>query len=304
MKEVFISYRRSDTSDITDRIFDCLRQRLGAESLFMDIDAIDIGVDFRTEISSAVSSCKVLLAVIGTNWLRAADEQGRRRLDNPDDFVRLEIAAALERKIPVIPVLVHGVSMPAVEDLPEPLHELAFRHAIAVRRNPDFPHDIRRLESQLSKMIPYRRRLLQIWVATFIVGVAAIGLVVWAIVHHYAKHDEYLDPMIPFPEFAAQVYKLKNDDAALTLFMQNKQGKRIKWKCRIVTTSIPHEIYEIAPVDAPPLQVKALANFHETGRFDKQPTDAPKVIDATVWVPNTLHNGTIDLEDCRFVEEP
>ena len=85
------------------------------------MDTIEPGVDFAEEIFRAVAACKVLLAIIGPTWLTAADERGRRRLDDPDDIVRLEIEAALARGVRVIPILVEGAVMPAREDLPESL---------------------------------------------------------------------------------------------------------------------------------------------------------------------------------------
>jgi hypothetical protein len=100
--KIFINYRRDDSISTAGRLHDRLAQTFGRHNLFMDIDHIPAGVDFVEYLNSQVAMCDVFLAVIGPNWL-AKDDDGRRRFDNPDDFVTIEIAAALERKIRVIP---------------------------------------------------------------------------------------------------------------------------------------------------------------------------------------------------------
>jgi TIR domain len=116
---VFVSYRRQDARGSAGRIYDQLADRFGDAQVFMDVDTIAPGVDFTKVITEAVSTCEVLLAVIGSRWLTATDEGGRRRLDDPGDLVRLEIAAALDRDIRVIPILVEDATMPRRHELPE-----------------------------------------------------------------------------------------------------------------------------------------------------------------------------------------
>src|SRR5215475_940843 len=130
---IFVSYRRQETSHLAGRLYDRLADRFGEGQVFIDVDPIEPGVDFAEEISRAVAICKVLLAVIGPNWLTAADEQGHRRLDDPDDIVRLEIEDALARDVRVIPILVEGAAMPGQRDLPESLAGLARRNALFIR---------------------------------------------------------------------------------------------------------------------------------------------------------------------------
>lgn len=157
MHEIFISYRRKDSSVITGRIFDHLMNKYGKDALFKDVDSIPLGVDFRTVIDLAVGECKVLLAIIGDDWLEATDASGARRIDQEADFVRAEIEAALKRNIPVIPVLVEDQLMPKAEDLPAPLRQLAFRNATKVRPDPDFHNDMNRLFDQLTDFVPTRK---------------------------------------------------------------------------------------------------------------------------------------------------
>jgi TIR domain-containing protein/von Hippel-Lindau disease tumor suppressor protein len=157
VSDVFVSYRRADSPDVTGRICDQLLARLGPDHLFRDIESIPLGRDFRTAIAEAVGSCAVLLAVIGRDWLRAAGEDERRRIDDPNDFVHIEIASALQRGIPVIPVLVEGAAMPRAAELPAPLADLAFRTGTQVRADPDFQADIARLGAELAKYLPADR---------------------------------------------------------------------------------------------------------------------------------------------------
>jgi formylglycine-generating enzyme required for sulfatase activity len=116
----------------------------------MDVDTIEPGQDFVEVIEEAVSSCDVLISLIGERWLDVRDGQGNRRLENPNDFVRLEIAAALKRKIRVIPVLLHGTSMPRQENLPDNLVPLSRRNALEIRHS-SFNIDIGKLQAALEK---------------------------------------------------------------------------------------------------------------------------------------------------------
>lgn len=130
MGTIFLSYRRSDSAGESGRLSDDLIARFGAERVFMDVDAIQPGVDFRKAIRTNVGGCGVLLAVIGPGWLDAKAAGGERRLDNANDYVRLEIATALGREIPVVPVLVGGARMPKADQLPEDIRELAYRNSV------------------------------------------------------------------------------------------------------------------------------------------------------------------------------
>jgi TIR domain len=131
--KVFINYRRDDSIGMAGRLQDRLAQTFGRKKIFMDVDHIPVGADFAKHINSQVAGCDAILVVIGPNWLNAKDESGGRRLDNPDDFVALEIAAALTRDITVIPVLVDGARMPKASELPESIQLLARRQAVEVR---------------------------------------------------------------------------------------------------------------------------------------------------------------------------
>lgn len=134
------------------RLFDSLRAHFGMGSVLMDVDTIQLGASFTEAIDQTVSSCDVLVAVIGKAWLSTADAGGRRRLDDPQDFVRLEIQSALEHKVRVVPVLVVGAQTPRADQLPSPLATLAGRIAFKVsdRR---WQHDAERLITALEKPV-------------------------------------------------------------------------------------------------------------------------------------------------------
>src|SRR5580700_8343070 len=128
--KIFINYRRGDDAGNTGRLFDRLQDIFKPEQLFLDVDNIPPGRDFVRELNDRVAECDIVLAVIGKTWLEAHNAAGARRLDDPDDFVRIEIVSALNQGKLVIPVLVGDADMPRPEDLPEALQALARRNAM------------------------------------------------------------------------------------------------------------------------------------------------------------------------------
>jgi TIR domain len=148
---IFICYRRQDSADGAGRLYDRLTQHFGKQSVFKDVDSIPLGVDFRKHLDKKVASCTTLLAVMGRTWLGAASARGTRALDDPGDFVRIEIESALRRGVLVVPVLMQNTTLPESSQLPHSLSELAFRHCIAVRPDPDFHHDVDRLISAIEQ---------------------------------------------------------------------------------------------------------------------------------------------------------
>ena len=127
---IFVSYRREETAYPAGWLYERLAERFGAGQVFKDVDSIQLGDDFVEVITRAVGSCDVLLALIGDEWLNISDSYGRRRIDDPEDFVRLEIEAALSRQVRVIPILVDGASMPSADELPDSLAPLVRRQAL------------------------------------------------------------------------------------------------------------------------------------------------------------------------------
>jgi TIR domain len=149
---IFINYRREDTAAHAGRLHDALENRFGGR-VFMDIDTIEAGQDFIEVIQNAVGDCKVLLVMIGRQWATITNSAGQRRLDDPDDFVRTEIAEALKRDIRVIPVLVEDASMPRKEELPPDLTKLLRRNAIELS-DTRWAYDVGQLIKVLEKQFP------------------------------------------------------------------------------------------------------------------------------------------------------
>jgi len=150
--KIFINYRRDDSIGMAGRLHDRLAQTFGRDKLFMDVDHIPAGADFVAHLNNQVAECDVVLAIIGPNWLRAKDKAGQRRLHQPDDFVAIEIAAALARDTLVIPVLVDAARMPKESDLPDTLKPLARRQAVEVR-HAHFGHDAEALIARMRKAL-------------------------------------------------------------------------------------------------------------------------------------------------------
>lgn len=144
MGSIFISYRRSDSEGHVGRLYDHLVRHFSIDSLFMDIDDISPGQDFVQVLEDGVAACQVLLAVIGPQWLAVSDADGARRLDQWNDFVRLEVATALRLNKLVIPILVQGAKMPSPADLPEDLAPLARRNAVELSHK-SFAYDVEKL---------------------------------------------------------------------------------------------------------------------------------------------------------------
>jgi ABC-type multidrug transport system ATPase subunit len=153
---IFMSYRREETAPYAGWLYDRLSQHFGRSQIFKDIDSIELGDDFVEVITSAVGSCDVLLALIGDRWLTITNQDGRRRLEDPGDFVRLEIEAALARKVRVIPILVEGARMPRAEEMPASLAKLARRQALELSPT-RFDADTGRLLRVLDRTIAQAR---------------------------------------------------------------------------------------------------------------------------------------------------
>jgi class 3 adenylate cyclase len=150
--KVFICYRRDDVAGHAGRVHDRLQAEFGRDLLFMDVDSVPLGIDFVKHLREAVAKCEVLLVVIGANWLDARDERGARRLDDPTDFVRIEIGTALQREINVVPILLEGTGIPKPDQLPSDLAGLAHRQGLEIR-HVSFDSDIKRLITALRSQL-------------------------------------------------------------------------------------------------------------------------------------------------------
>jgi uncharacterized protein YecT (DUF1311 family) len=150
--KIFISYRRGDDPGSAGRLFDALKAAFDSDELFLDVDNIEPGLDFADVIHERIAQSEVLLAVIGKHWCDARDKDGRRRLENSSDNVRIEIESALNQKKRVIPVLFGDTPMPTVSDLPESLSGLSRRNAVSIRHE-RFSDDTKHLTNSLRKVL-------------------------------------------------------------------------------------------------------------------------------------------------------
>jgi hypothetical protein len=157
-KRIFISYRRDDSAGQTGRLRDILVEQLGDDCVFLDVDNIPLGANFIEELKQEVASCALLFVIIGNQWLSLRDRTGRRRIDNPGDSVRLEVVTALQKNIPVVPILLDGTEIPAADALPMEMKELAFRNGIEIN-HPTFRADVERLVHKLKPQVGNKRRL-------------------------------------------------------------------------------------------------------------------------------------------------
>jgi uncharacterized protein YecT (DUF1311 family) len=152
MAKIAISYRRSDSQDITGRIFDRLVQHFGKDTVFRDIDSVQPGIDFRTQIADALRTTDALLVVVGPAWFGQGKDKASR-IENEADPVRIEVETALKRDIPIIPILVGGTRMPEPNELPQSLRDFAYRHAVTVDGGRDFDHHMEGLVRSLHRML-------------------------------------------------------------------------------------------------------------------------------------------------------
>jgi len=158
MNGIFISYRRQDSQSASGRLADSLKEQLPEAAIFRDVETIEAGVDFVDAINTALESCGVLLAVMGPRWISIQDDAGRRRLDDPNDYTRLELATALKRAdVRVIPVLVDGATMPDSEALPADLKSLARRNALELT-DKRWDYDVAQLVATLRRALGLQPR--------------------------------------------------------------------------------------------------------------------------------------------------
>ena len=185
--KIFISYRRDDSAGYAGRLFDHLSARFGAKNIFMDIDTIEPGEDFRKVVNNAVGNCDVVLVMIGKQWLSVANEQGLRRLDDPRDWVRMEVSTALTNtQTRVIPVLVRDASMPGNRELPDNLKELAWRNAIELSDS-RFQHDANKLIDVIERATGIPKNIQPndkssgnvsgVW--DYVFGLIILGFIIW-----------------------------------------------------------------------------------------------------------------------------
>jgi TIR domain len=149
---IFISYRREDSSHFAGRLYDSIREAVPDAGVFMDVTSISFGEDFADVLSDRLKSCEAALVIIGPKWLEPVGDTGKTKLDDQDDYIRLEIETALDRKIPLIPVLVDGAQMPGENQIPEKLRALRRRQFVKIDHD-NYTPVVKHLVSQLSRLV-------------------------------------------------------------------------------------------------------------------------------------------------------
>ncbi len=168
---VFISYRRSDSKSDARSICQRLEKTFGKRKVFIDVNSIRPGQNFQSVLNNDLKQCKIMLVVIGPHWLELLRPSGPAGSEPSDDYVRMEIASALEHSLPIFPVLVDGATMPDPKDLPDDLKQLSFRQAFSVRHD-SFSRDMWELEQEFRRHLPAPRT----WKVAVISGLIAISV--------------------------------------------------------------------------------------------------------------------------------
>jgi len=251
MSKIYLSFRRMDAVAYAGRLFDHLSRHFGPDSVFMDIGSIASGQDFAQVIESALNACDVVLVLIGKNWASCTDQDDHRRLDDPNDWVRIEVAAALHRNILVVPVLVDGARIPDPTSLPEELRPLCRRHACELT-DPRWAFDVGELVKDLERngRPPNRLKLPRVkdkrllWLAggaLLLLGMALFWLVTST---PNTIPTSLLPKQAPQASTGSEVqaghltYKLLKAD--LSQYSVGSDGKPLKWalRCSIRITDV------------------------------------------------------------------
>ncbi|MGE7472003.1 toll/interleukin-1 receptor domain-containing protein [Bosea sp. NPDC003192] len=191
MSKVFICYRRSDAPDAVDRITDRLSKSLSRGELFRDVNSIPFGSDLRRQIENSLKQCKIFLLVIGPDWLNALNKIGGRRIDDPADFVRIEIETAISLRLIIIPILIGDANMPVETDLPASMKEIPYLLALRIRRDPDFDTDIEKLKTTIGRNIPNKIGILKIIVTISTVIIAILSMY---LAYYFIRDQEPIKP--------------------------------------------------------------------------------------------------------------
>ena len=198
--KLFVSYRRDDTGGRAGRLVDALVARFGARNVFQDVNAVAPGYDFRAQVEAAIASSDAVLIVIGRGWLGIGDAGGGRRIDDEDDFVRLEVSTALSSGIPVVPVLVDRAGLPSPDELPEDMSPMLGRQAVTIRDaswHQDVDDVVRRLKGEERVTAPARR-----WRVLTGVGllILVVVFVVAAVVRNPGEESSESPPECDLPD--------------------------------------------------------------------------------------------------------
>ena len=262
---IFINYRRDDSLATAGRLHDRLAVAFGSGNVFMDVDHIPAGVDFHAHLETQIARCDVVLVIIGPRWLNIRDEHGTRRLDDPDDFVGLEIAAALARNVRVIPVLIDGAHIPRASELPETLRPLTRRNAVELR-NTQFGSDVQRLIEKVREASPRTfPRPKRLWPAMVLVlALLATGQLLFGVPLLWILH--YFET--PPPETIRAVTRSQPPAAISPTYPGRKAISRIRLRQAVVVRASDVDWYWIET--DPRTNQEAQFNFREIEASERE----------------------------------
>lgn len=242
MSKVFISYRRADSNDITGRIYDRFVNAFGENNVFKDVNNILAGRDFRSVLRDVATSCDIMLVIIGPTWIDITNNNGIPRLDEPDDFVRLEVEIGLQRNdVLVVPVLVNGAVPPQASQLPPSLQQLAYNHAFSVRNDPNFHTDISRLIKQLKGN--YWKWVLRVALLIFVFVLLIVAIYPTFFSNHLYTPTPNQTELTQIADNPTSTYLLPTDTPTLTLtdtqFTTSSSEIRLTKNSFIISTVTP-----------------------------------------------------------------
>ena len=294
---IFINYRRDDSAGAAGRIYDRLAQAFGKDNIFMDVDNISTAVNFVQQLERELTNCKVFLCVVGHNWLNAKGEDGHRRLDQPDDYVRTEIAASIKRDITIIPILIDGARMPKPRELPDDIAPLAARQALDVN-SVHFQRDVNELTQIIREFLQKDRqevRGLNIAIASSI-ALFAIALFLYAekpSIFFGPPSEDSWDHLFPFEMNQKRKLEMAADQgdplAMIDLGLHYINGGGKVW---YRDYSNAKRLFESAAAKGAPAAMIYLGDLYRDGLGVTK-----SIVDARTWYQKAQAAGSADAED-------
>ncbi|MBZ0306174.1 MAG: TIR domain-containing protein, partial [Anaerolineae bacterium] len=294
MAKIFISYRRDDCRDHVERIHDRLVRDLKGHKIFLDVDNIPGASHYEIILKDAVTECDVFLGIMGENWVDVSDPRtGHRRLEDPNDFVRIEVETALKNnKTKVIPVIAHDARIPQSGELPEPIQELVKLQFVRVRRNPDFHRDMDNLVNTVRDYLPREQRISPlVFLGSIAAAVLATVLVMYLFLGGGEEPEKVVETLNPSAVAVVLLTSAAETANAPTLtptiditqtinaIMQGIITEQATKQVMIVPTDIPTE--SPTQTSTPTASATATPTQDKTGTAAVQETQTQMVLAAT-----------------------
>lgn len=311
MSKIFLSYRRADSRDVVERLYERLSESFGKGTVFKDVDSIPAGVDFRETLHNALGKSSALVVIIGQGWLQAKNASGVRRLLLANDYVRMELKEAFQRKIKVIPVLIHDAALPKTADLPEDLHPLAYQQALRIRPDPDFSSDVARLIRTLSSS-GIRRRVrwtVPVTIAATTLILAVLGVIGASSLRGKSEHQERQQEVksVSVQQRAERLAQMIKDHVSPTGWDQPATGHTISTLESLLTISTTDDDHRA--IQAFLTQLRKQRGLEATPQSDDAPESAMirrlrRALDETTevsFIDNSLTDSLMYLSELHGI---